>query len=86
MSKQSFLGIFPVGLKHIKITKVIQKMAKTIKMPYYLSHFIKKNPLFDVDVFSRTFDMESPLGGDIYNGAKHALCLFLCIWQVTTNI
>ena len=35
-------------------------MVKLINMPYYLSHFIKKNPLFDVYLFSRTFDMELP--------------------------
>ena len=26
-------------------------MAKIIKLPYYLSHFINKNPLFEVDLF-----------------------------------
>ena len=35
-------------------------MVKIINLPYYLSHFIKNNPLFDVDLFCRTFDMESP--------------------------
>ena len=48
------------GKKHPKITKVVQKTAKIINLPYYLSNFIKKNPLFDVDLFSWTFDMESP--------------------------
>ena len=48
------------GKQHPKITKVAQKTAKIINLPYYLSKFIKKNPLFDVDLFSRTFDMESP--------------------------
>ena len=48
-------------LKNTKITKVDQKAAKIINLPFYLSHFIKKNPLFDVDLFSRTFDMESEL-------------------------
>ena len=36
LSKQSFLGIFAFGLKHLKITKVIQKTAKKMKLPYYL--------------------------------------------------
>ena len=35
-------------------------MVKIINLPYYLSHFIKKKTLFDVDLFPRTFDMESP--------------------------
>ena len=36
-------------------------MVKIIDLSYYLSHFIKKNPLLDVNLFSRTFDMESPI-------------------------
>ena len=32
-----------------------------MNLPYYLSHFIKINPLFDIDLFSRIFDMESPI-------------------------
>ena len=56
-----FWVFFIFGKKHPKITKVVQKTAKIINLPYYLSHFIKKNPLFDVDLFSRTFDMESPI-------------------------
>ena len=62
-SKQSFLGIFDFWLKHPQITRVVQKTVKTSNLPYYLSHFIKKNPLFDVDLFSWTFDMESPSNG-----------------------
>ena len=49
-----------VDNKHPKTTKDVRKTAKIINLPYYLSHFIKKNSLFDVDLFSRTFDMESP--------------------------
>ena len=45
-----------------KITKNVQKTAKIINLPYYLTHFIKKNPLFDVDLLSRTRDMELPKG------------------------
>ena len=30
-------------------------------MPYYLSYFINNKKLFDVDLFSRTFDMELPI-------------------------
>ena len=59
-SKQSFLGIFDFWLKTPQNYKVVKKTAKIINLPHYLSHFIKKNPLFDVDLFSRTFDMESP--------------------------
>ena len=46
--------------KHPQITKVVQRMVKIFNLHYYLSHFIKKFPLFDVDLFSWTFDMESP--------------------------
>ena len=49
-----------LGKKHHKITKNVLKTAEIINLPYYLLHFIKKNPLLDVDIFSRTFDMESP--------------------------
>ena len=59
-SKQSFLGIFDFWLKHPKITRVAQKTVKVINLPYYLSHFIKKNTVFNIDLFSWTFDMESP--------------------------
>ena len=38
-------------------------MAKTILETYILSYFIKKVHLFDVDYFSRTFDLESPVHG-----------------------
>ena len=51
---------FILGQKHPKITIVFQKTAQTIKLPYYLSRFIKKNTLFYVELFSRTFDMELP--------------------------
>ena len=45
--------IFRFGAKYTpKITKVVKKKtAKIIKLSYYLSHFIKKNPLFNVDIF-----------------------------------
>ena len=59
-SKQSYSGIFDFWLKHPKTTKVIKKTAKIINLSYYLSHFIKNNPLLDIDLFSRTFDLESP--------------------------
>ena len=59
-SKQCFLGIFDFWQKHPQIIRVVQKTVKIINLPYYLSHFIKKNPLFDVDLFCRTFDMELP--------------------------
>ena len=52
------------------MTKVAQKTAKIINLPYYLLHFIKKNPLFDVDLFSRTFDMESPIRQNLWVDAK----------------
>ena len=45
-SKQSVLGIFDFWLKTPKITKVVQKTAKIINLPYYLSHFIKKKSTF----------------------------------------
>ena len=48
------------GYKYPQIRRVVQKTVKIINLPYYLSRFIKKNPLFDVDLSSRTFDMESP--------------------------
>ena len=58
-SIQSFLGNFDFWLKTPKLQSC-SKNSQSINLPYYLSHFIKKNPLFDVDLFSRTFDMESP--------------------------
>ena len=36
------------------------KMAKTILVTNVLSYFIIKNAFFDVEDFSRIFDMESP--------------------------
>ena len=56
--KQSLLAIFHFGLKHPKTIKVLQQTAKIVKLPYYLKHIYLKNPCFDL--FSRTFDMESP--------------------------
>ena len=44
-----------------RVAKVVKKMANIIQLAYYLSHLILKNPLFDVDLFPQTFDMESPL-------------------------
>ena len=50
--KTVILGYFFIfGLKHPKITKVDQKTSKIINLPYDLSHFIHKNPLFDIDLF-----------------------------------
>ena len=62
-SKQSFLWILDFWLKTPKNYKNCSKNGPNHYLPYYLSHFIKKNPLFDIDLFSRTFDMESPLYG-----------------------
>ena len=56
-----FWGISDFWLKTLQNHKSCLKTAKIISLPYYLSHFIKKNPLFDIDLFSRTFDMESPI-------------------------
>ena len=56
-----FWVFFYFWLKTTPITRVVQKTVKIINLPYYLSHFIKKNPLFDIDLFSRTFGMESPI-------------------------
>ena len=58
--KSHFLDIFHFWLKTPQNYKSGSKTVKIINFPYYLSHFIKRNPLFDVDLFSRTFDMESP--------------------------
>ena len=55
-----FWYFFYFWLKTPQNYKSCSKTAKIMNLPYYLSHFIKKNPLFDVDLFSRTFDMESP--------------------------
>ena len=56
----NFWIFFIFGSKHPKTTKVVQKTAKIINLPYYLTHFTKNDPFFDVDLFSRTFDMELP--------------------------
>ena len=53
-------GILDFWLKNPHNYKSCSKTVKIIKLPYHLSHFIKKYPLFDVDLFSWTFDKESP--------------------------
>ena len=55
-----FWVFFIFGKKHPQITRGVKKTLTIINLPYYLSHFIQKNPLFDFDLFSRTFYMESP--------------------------
>ena len=89
--KSHFWIFFNFWLKHPQITRVVQKTVKIINLPYYLPHFIKKNLLFDVDFFSRTFDMESPTSkcpskvkknlvlGKVQNGVK---CIFPT-WKYT---
>ena len=37
---------FMLGQKHPNITKNVKKIVKIIKLPIYLSHFIKKNSSF----------------------------------------
>ena len=61
-----FKRLLILGQKHPKITKVVQKTVKIIKLPKYLSHFIKKNPLFNIDLFSRTFEMELPIDANCF--------------------
>ena len=52
---------FLFGAKYIpKLQNFKKKKVKIIKLPYYLSYFIKKVPLFDIDLFSQTFDMKLP--------------------------
>ena len=51
-----------------KLQELLKKMVKIINLPYYLSHFMKKNPLFGVDLFPWTFDMESPFTSRILFG------------------
>ena len=51
---------FPKGPK----TKLMPKTAKPMYVPYILSYFFTKMLLFDVDLSSPCFDMESPC----YNG------------------
>ena len=53
------MGIFDFWLKTPANFKSCSKNVQNINLPYYLSHFIKKNPLFYVDLFSRTFDMKN---------------------------
>ena len=60
-SKQSFLGIFDFWLKTPQNYKSCSKNGKNHQFALLSFMFHKKNPLFDVDLFSRTFDMESPL-------------------------
>ena len=44
-----------------------------IKLPYYLSQLIKENPLFNNDLFSRTFDMKLPYC-EILQGIHFIIC------------
>ena len=60
LSKQSFLGIFHFGLKTPQNYKSCKKRPKSSNCLIIFHISSKKNPLFDVDLFSRTFDMESP--------------------------
>ena len=41
--KTVILGILDFWLKHHIITKAVEKTAKIINLPFYLSHFIKKS-------------------------------------------
>ena len=62
------MGIFDFWLKTPLNYKSCLKKVKIIYLPYYLSHFFLKNPLFDVDLFSRTFEMESLVCGIFFEG------------------
>ena len=46
--------------KTVSKAKLMPKTAKTIEVPYFLSDFFIKMLLFDIDLFSFCFDMESP--------------------------
>ena len=53
IKKKVFFGVFLYfGPKTSKNDKsCAKKTDKIIKLPFYLSHFIQKNPLFDTDLF-----------------------------------
>ena len=51
-SKQSFLGTFHFWLKTPQNYKSCSKTAKIIRLPYYLSHFIKKSNFWCWPFFS----------------------------------
>ena len=59
-SKWSFLGIFHFWLKTPPHCKSCSKNGQNHQFALLSFTFHKKNPLFDVDLFPRTFDMESP--------------------------
>ena len=60
-SKQSFLGIFDFWLKTPPNYKSCSKNGQNHQFALLSFTFQKKNPLFDFDLFSRTFDMELPI-------------------------
>ena len=63
-SKQLFLGIFLIfAKKHPKWQKLLKKRPKLSIWLIIFHISLKKSPLFDVDLFSWTFDMESPKSG-----------------------
>ena len=66
-SKQSFLGIFDFWLKTPQNFKSCLKNGQNHQFALLSFTFHQKNPLFDVDLFSRTFDMESPASRTIKN-------------------
>ena len=59
-SKQSFLGIFDFGQKTPQNYKSCSKNGQNHQFALLSFKFHQKKLLFDVDLFSRTFDMESP--------------------------
>ena len=59
-------------------------MAQIIKLPYYLSHFIKKINFLTFTFLSWTFDMESPFCNiHVYRGVYLDSC---CVELIFSNI
>ena len=58
-SKQSFLKIFDLGQKNTpKLHKLLKKNCPNHKIALLSFTIPEKNPLFDIDLFSRFFNME----------------------------
>ena len=77
-SKQSFLGIFFIFGKNTPKLQKLFKNGQNHQFALLSFTFHQKNPLFDIDLFSRTFDMESPTDDKSIKVPKCEKCDFNC--------
>ena len=61
------MGIFDLGLKTPQNYKSPSKNSQNYQIALFSFTIHQKKTLFNIDLFSRTFDMELPKLGNVFN-------------------